>query len=60
MEPDTIQQLNLEERAYSKWEREQKNCILAMSNTKKKQEAWNKIMSPFVSSDDWMLSAVVF
>jgi hypothetical protein len=60
MEPDTVQQLNLEERAYYAWVRAEKNRILSMTDSQKKQAAWNKIVSPFVSSDDWMLSAKVF
>mgnify|MGYP001004944361 CR=1 FL=1 len=60
MEPDTIQQLNLEERAYNEWERTEKNRILAMSNPQKKQTAWNKLFPKMERSDEWMLSAVVF
>ena len=57
---DTIQEMQREERAYTEWEREQKNRILAMSNLQKKQTAWNKLFPKMERSDDWMLSAVVF
>lgn len=60
MEPDTIQEMQQEERAYTAWEREQKNHILAMSNPQKKQVAWNKLFPKMERDDSWILSAVVF
>ena len=57
---DTIQEMQREERAYTEWEREQKNHILAMSNPQKKQIAWNKLFSKMERDDSWMLSAIVF
>ena len=57
---DIIKEINAENYAYSRWEREQKNKILAMHDTKKKQKAWQRLFSRTEQSDEWMLSAKVF
>ena len=43
IEPDTVKEIKAEEKAYSRWEREQKNLILSMSNIEKKQKMWHKL-----------------
>jgi len=40
---DTINEINAEEKAYKKWERERKNSILSMTNAQRKQEEWNEL-----------------
>lgn len=43
IDEDSAITVNAEDYAYSVWEREQKNKILAMSDSQKKQERWNKL-----------------
>lgn len=57
---DTIMEMQAEERAYRTWEREEKNRILALTNTQKKQTLWSKLFPPFQSDDSWMDSATVW
>lgn len=57
---DMINEQNRENYLYPQWEREQKNKILAMHDTKKKQTAWQRLFPRTESSDDWMLNANVF
>lgn len=40
---DTYNYIEAEERGYDKWFREQKNRILRMTNTERKQKEWNKL-----------------
>lgn len=42
MDPDTINEIVLEDRQQQKEERELKNRILNMTNTKRKQELWQR------------------
>lgn len=53
-------EVQAEEWGYKKWEREQKNRILAMHDQKKKQEAWNKLFPVMVLDDSWLNNADVF
>lgn len=46
MDYDTLKEIQAEEKAYQKWEREQKNLILSMASSKRKQEQWNKLFPP--------------
>lgn len=57
---DMINVQNTESYQYSQWEREQKNKILAMHDTQKKQMAWQRMFPKMERSDDWMLIANVF
>jgi len=58
---DTINQENTINYRIRLEEREIKNKILAMSDTKKKQVEWNKHFPPLqATNDDWLLSAKVF
>lgn len=43
MDIDTLNMMAAEERHYKKWEVEERNRILRMASTKRKQEAWNKL-----------------
>lgn len=40
---DTYNDIAVEEKGYRKWEREERNRILNMTNTKRKQVAWNDL-----------------
>ena len=60
MSLDTIMEMQAEERAYRKWEREEKNRILSLTNSQKKQTLWSKLFPPFKSDDSWMDNATVF
>jgi len=51
MDYDTLNTIHREERGYQEWVRERKNQILAMTNTVKKQEAWNKLFPPMPKGD---------
>lgn len=60
MTTDTIMEMQAEDRAYFAWVREQKNKILALTNTQKKQMLWSKLFPPFQSDDSWMDNATVW
>jgi len=60
IDEDTVNTVNKENYAYTLWEREKKNKILAMSDSVKKQEVWRKYFPLVERSDEWMLSAQVF
>jgi len=49
-----------EEVVYQEWVREEKNRILRMSDTRKKQGAWDKLFPPMQHDDSWMLTAKIF
>jgi hypothetical protein len=51
---DSVKDIKAEERAYTLWEREQKNRIFAMSNVQRKQAAWNKLFPQVEHSDDYL------
>jgi len=46
---------HFEEQAYKKWEREEKNRILSMTDTRRKQQAW-KHFFPIMTLDDSYLN----
>ena len=46
LDEDEVNLRALEERQYTKWERETKNLILSMTNQEKKQALWNKLFPP--------------
>lgn len=58
--PDVMMEVQTEEYGYRKWEREQKNRILAMHNVEKKREAWSKLFPTMVLDDAWLNDADVF
>lgn len=47
---------NAEERAYKVWERERKNYILSLTNTKRKQEEWSKLFPRGEQDDSYLLN----
>ena len=59
-EPDSVKDIKAEERAYQTWVKDEKNRILSMSNTVKKQREWRKLYPQVESSEGWELSAIVF
>lgn len=46
LDGDEVNTRNQEERAYLKWEREQKNRILNMSNVARKVKTWRALFPP--------------
>jgi len=50
----------LEERAYQTWVKDEKNRILSMNDSRRKQEQWRLLFPQVESSDDWLLSAKVW
>lgn len=54
MDEDNYNYLYKEERGYQAWVREQKNRILSMTNTVKKQIEWNKLFPTMTRSDDYL------
>jgi len=44
--PDNLKEIKAEEKAYSQWERDEKNRILSIVNIDRKQREWNKLFSP--------------
>jgi hypothetical protein len=60
MDYDAMKDQQAEDKAYRAWERQQKNHILAMSDTQKKQTVWQRVFPKMEHGDEWMLSANVF
>jgi len=60
IDADSVKDIKAEERAYQTWVKDEKNRILSMSDTVKKQREWRKLYPQVVSSDDWLLSAKVW
>lgn len=54
--PEYYNDLIAEERGYKKWEQEQKNRILRMTNPKRKQEEWNKLFPIMQLDNDYLNS----
>lgn len=55
----TINTLIAEDNAYHTWEREQKNRILNMTNSEKKQQVWHKMFGVKQErSDDYLLGNI--
>lgn len=59
MDIDLINETIAEDKVYQSWVREQKNRILNMSNTVKKQDMWNKLF-PKTTQDDSYLTHNIF
>ena len=57
---DSANAVKAEERQYQAWERTEKNRILAMSNTEKKQVAWRLLFPQVDHSEGWELSVNMF
>lgn len=55
MDEDNINTLYFEEKIYQKWVNEKKNQILNMTDTAKKQRAWNELFPPFVHDESYLL-----
>lgn len=60
MDIETINELAQEERAYHKWENEQKKKILSMHSQERKREMWRKFFNVTKAQDDSYLSGNVF
>ncbi len=60
MTPETINELNAENYQYQKWERELRNKILSIHDTKKKQKLWRENFPVMTLDDSWMSEAVTF
>jgi hypothetical protein len=60
MTTETIMEMQAEERVYQAWVREQKNKILSLADTKKKQSLWNTLFPKMTRDDSWMDSATVW
>lgn len=58
MDEDFYNGLAKEEQGYRAWVREQKNRILSMTNTVKKQVEWNKLFPTMQHSDDYLAGSV--
>lgn len=57
---DSVKDIKAEERQYELWQRDQKNRILKMANTQRKQEEWNKIFPPLSPPDDSYLEGNMY
>lgn len=53
---DSANDIVYEDRAYSKWEREEKNRILRIPNQKRKAEEWKKLFPPYTQDDSFLES----
>lgn len=53
---DSANTFHFEEQSYKKWEREKKNQILSMTDTRRKQEEWSKVF-PVMTLDDSYLNS---
>ena len=61
MDIKTLMEVDSEARQYELWEQKKKNQILNMTDSKKKQESWNKLFGTKQELDDsWLEEAVVF
>lgn len=56
---DSVRDIKAEERAYQTWVKDEKNRILSMTDSRRKQEAWRNLFPQVVMSDDY-LSGNVF
>ena len=57
---DSVRDIKAEEQAYETWLRTEKNRVLNMSDSRRKQEAWKQLFPQMVCSDDWLLGAKVW
>ena len=57
---DAVNTLLAEDKVYRRWEREQKNRLLAMTNWKRKQELWREMFGVVQDPDDSYLLGEVF
>jgi hypothetical protein len=51
---DDVNTIIAEHRAYKAWEREQKNKILDMTNSQRKQQLWSQLFTPTRMTDDYL------
>jgi hypothetical protein len=59
-DPDTINEVKAEERAYYQWLREMKNKVLAIHNPQRRQEVWREKIGVRSEPDDQYLLGNVF
>lgn len=57
---DSVKDIKAEERAYQTWVKDEKNRILGMTDSRRKQEQWRNLFPQVVGSDDWLLGAKVW
>lgn len=57
---DDANEVRMEERQHELWQRDQKNRILKMTNSKRKQAEWNKVFPPLSPPDDSYLEGYVY
>ena len=57
---DYYNEVNRENRQYTEWEKHEKNRIMRMTNTKKKQVEWSKLFTPKTAPDDSYLAGGVY
>lgn len=60
LDPETINEIAAEERAYRQWERKEKNRILNMHNEERKSEEWHKLFPPLTEPDDSYLEGNIY
>lgn len=54
--PEYYNDLTAEEKAYTKWEREKKNEILAMRDPRKKQAKWSELFPVMTLNNEYLNS----
>ena len=58
IDADSVKDIKAEERAYQTWVKDEKNRILSMSDTVKKQREWRKLYPQVVMSDDYLSGSI--
>ena len=59
-DPDTINQIAVENKIYNAWLRKKKNSVLDIINPERRRAEWNKLFPTFTQSDAWMKDAQVW
>lgn len=58
MDTDTLNLIHKEESQYYKWVNEEKNRILRMTNTERKQKEWSLLFPKMVHDDSYLMGNV--
>jgi hypothetical protein len=58
IDADSVKDIKAEERAYQIWVKDEKNRILSMTDSRRKQEAWKLLFSQMVMSDDYLSGSI--
>lgn len=56
--PDTINEINVEEKQYRRWEQEKVNSILKLTDCKRKRELYQKHFPTMTRSDDYLVGNI--